>query len=54
MNQVWATVDWFNAKMIEKYTLKRKTLLSQIRGKQVLIFIPTVSTYKEFFPCIFL
>ena len=53
MNQVWAIVDWFSTRTIEKNILKRKTFLGQIRGRQVLIFIPTISKYNEFFPCIF-
>ena len=49
MNQVWATVDWISVRMIEKYNLKRKILLGQIRGSYVLIYIPTFSKYTEFF-----
>ena len=52
-NPVNATVDWIGVRMIEKYNLKRKILLNQIWGSYVLIFIPTVSKYKEFFSCIF-
>ena len=52
MNQVCATIDWIGVRMIQRYNLKRKILPGQIQGMYVLIFIPIVSKYKEFFLCI--
>ena len=39
MNQRWITVSWLSVVMIEKYNLKRKTLLSQTQGRFLLVYI---------------
>ena len=56
MNQVRITMNWFNVIVIERCSLKRKTLFDQIRRRYVLIYInfklvqiPKVLHYIQFF-----
>ena len=39
MNQVRITMNWFGVIVIERYNLKKKTLLSQIQRRYVFIYI---------------